>query len=490
VLPSLRESCGIFGVYAPGEDVARITFYGLYALQHRGQESAGIATTNGTDIHLRTGMGLVAQVFAEEHLGHLPGHIAIGHTRYSTTGSSRIDNAQPFRVDGPNGPLALGHNGNSINIELLRNYLEEEGHEFVTSTDSEVIACLLANAPGSTWEERFADVMRRIQGAYCLVVLTPDALFAARDPLGVRPLCLGRLNGGWVVASESCAFDHLGATFLREVEPGEVIRIDEEGVHSTKPVGSEQEAFCIFEYIYFARPDSVIRQKLLYPVRMAMGAQLAREHPVDADVVIGVPDSATAAGIGYSQESGIPFVEGLVKNRYVGRTFIMPDQRIRDMGVQLKFNPLPEVLRDRRVVMVDDSIVRGTTTPRVVEMLRGGGAREVHVRITAPPITHPCFFGVDMASRWELIAAHKTVEEIREHIGADSLGYLSPAGLVKAIGLPRESFCMACFTGEYPLDVPLQMDKLALEPVMGARDRHAFEWVEMAPVPSPHLQDE
>jgi amidophosphoribosyltransferase len=490
VLPSLRESCGVFGVYAPGEDVARITFYGLYALQHRGQESAGIATTNGTDIHLRTGMGLVAQVFAEEDLGYLPGHIAIGHTRYSTTGSSRIDNAQPFRVDGPHGPLALGHNGNSINIELLRNYLEEEGHEFVTSTDSEVIARLLAHAPGSTWDERFAEVMRRIQGAYCLVVLTPDALLAARDPLGVRPLCLGRLNGGWVVASESCAFDHLGATFLRDVEPGEVIRIDGEGVHSAKPIGSEREAFCIFEYIYFARPDSVIRQKLLYPVRMAMGAQLAREHPVDADVVIGVPDSATAAGIGYSQESGIPFVEALVKNRYVGRTFIMPDQRIRDMGVQLKFNPLPEVLKDRRVVMVDDSIVRGTTTPRVVEMLRGGGAREVHVRITAPPITHPCFFGVDMASRWELIAAHKKVEEIRQHIGADSLGYLSPEGLVKAVGLPRESFCMACFTGTYPLDVPLQMDKLALEPVMGARDRHAFEWFEPAPVSTPNPQDE
>lgn len=490
MLPSLRESCGVFGVHAPGEDVARLTFYGLYALQHRGQESAGIATTNGTDIHLRTGMGLVSQVFDEEDLGFLSGHIAIGHTRYSTTGSSRIANAQPFRIDGPNGALALGHNGNVINVDLLRSGLEEQGHEFTTSTDSEVIARLLALAPGNSWEERFADVMRRLQGAYCLVVLTPGALLAARDPLGVRPLCLGKLNGGWVVASESCAFDHLGATFLREVEPGEVIRIDGEGVHSSKAVDSDRSAFCVFEYIYFARPDSVIRQKLLYPVRMAMGAQLAREHPVEADVVVGVPDSATAAAIGYSQESGIPFVEGLVKNRYVGRTFIMPDQRIRDMGVQLKFNPLPEVLKDRRVVMVDDSIVRGTTTPRVVEMLRGGGAREVHVRITAPPITHPCFFGVDMASRWELIGAHKTVEEICEHIGADSLGYLSPEGLVKAIDLPRETFCMACFTGQYPLEVPLQMDKLALEPALGARDRHAFEWAEVVPAPQPRLLDE
>jgi amidophosphoribosyltransferase len=295
----------------------------------------------------------------------------------------------------------------------------------------------------------------------------------------VRPLCIGRLNGGWVVASETCALDHLGATFLREVEPGEAIVIDGEGLHSYQAMESPRDAFCVFEYIYFARPDSIIKGKLLYPVRMAMGAELAREHPADADVVIGVPDSATAAAVGYSQESGIPFVEGLVKNRYVGRTFIMPDQRIRDMGVHLKFNPLREMLEGRRVVVVDDSIVRGTTTPRVVEMLRRAGAREVHMRITAPPITHPCFFGVDMASRWELIASQKTVEEIRQHIGADSLGYLSREGLVKAVGLPRESFCMACFSGEYPMSVPIQMDKLALEPAVGARDRHDFEW----PVP-------
>ena len=485
MLAGLRESCGIFGVYAPGEDVARITFFGLYALQHRGQESAGIATADGHGIHLRTGMGLVAQAFDEEDLGYLPGGIAIGHTRYSTTGSNRLRNAQPIQVDGPNGPLALGHNGNIVNAGTVRADLEEQGHQFVTATDSEVIARTLASAPGAGWGERFAYLARRLRGAYSLVLLTPTSLMAIRDPVGVRPLCLGRLNGGWVVASETCALDHLGATFLREVEPGEAVVIDDQGLHSYRAMESPRDAFCIFEYIYFARPDSVMHGKLLYPVRMAMGAELAREHAVEADVVIGVPDSATAAAIGYAQESGIPFVEGLVKNRYVGRTFIMPDQRIRDMGVHLKFNPLRQLLEGRRVVVVDDSIVRGTTTPRVVEMLRRAGAREIHMRITAPPITHPCFFGVDMASRWELIAGQKTVDEIQRHIGADSLGYLSQEGLVKAVGEPRASFCMACFGGEYPMSVPIQMDKLALEPAPGTRDRHDFEWPE--PVATPVL---
>ena len=483
MLSGPREYCGVFGVYAPGEDVARVAFYGLYALQHRGQESAGIVTADGHELHSHLGMGLVSQVFDEENLRHLRGHMAIGHNRYSTTGSSRLKNAQPFRVSGPNGELALGHNGNLVNVETLRNDLEEEGYEFTTTTDSEVMARILAHAPGNSWPERFAHMMRRVQGAYCLVVITPDALFAVRDPLGVRPLCLGRLNGGWVVASESCAFDHIGATFMREVDPGEVIQITARGIRSLHPLESNKSAFCVFEYIYFARPDSVIRDKLLYPVRMAMGARLAQEFPVDADVVMGVPDSAIAAAIGYARESGIPFVEGLVKNRYVGRTFIMPDQRIRDIGVQLKFNPLTELLKGQRVVVVDDSIVRGTTTPRVVEMIRRAGAREVHMRITAPPITHPCFFGVDMAARWELIAAQKSVPQIREHINADSLGYLSLDGLVGAIGLAKETFCLACFTGEYPLPVPLQMDKLALEPPATARDRHDFEWVESVPIP-------
>ncbi len=483
MLPTLREACGVFGVCSPGEDVARVTFFGLYALQHRGQESAGIATSTGRSLHVRTGMGLVSQVFTEDDLSYLPGSLAIGHTRYSTTGASRPDNAQPIQVEGPNGPLAMAHNGNIVNAQVLRDDLAEQGVVFRTGTDTEVVAHLLARAPGQTWEERFGYLMRRVQGAYSLVVLTKDAVMACRDPMGNRPLSLGKFNGGWVVASETCAFDHLGARFLREVEPGELVILDREGVRSAKVGDGRPEAFCIFEYIYFARPDSVIKNKLIYPVRMNLGRQLAREHPADADVVMGVPDSATAAAIGYAQESGIPFVEGLVKNRYVGRTFIQPDQRIREIGVHLKFNPLREVLDGKRIVLVDDSIVRGTTTPRVIQMLRRAGAREVHMRITAPPITHPCFFGIDMGTRWELIAAQKPVEEIRRHIGADSLGYLSVEGLLAAVGLPRDAFCLACFTGEYPMPVPLQMDKLAMEPGVGARDRHEFEWSDLVASP-------
>ncbi len=481
--PSLHESCGVFGVYAPNEDVARITFYGLYALQHRGQESAGIASANERRLYLRTGMGLVSQVFDEEDLSYLPGHMAIGHTRYSTTGSSLAANAQPIIIDGPLGQFALGHNGNIVNADVLRSDLEEQGTDFSTGTDSEVIAQMLANAPGATWEERWTYVMRRLVGAYSLVVLTPHELMAARDPMGNRPLSLGRLDGGWVVASETCAFDHLGATFIREIEPGEVVRISEAGVESIR-AAEPANAFCIFEYIYFARPDSVINGKLVYPVRMALGKQLAKEHPADADVVIGVPHSATAAAIGFSQESGIRFVEGLVQNRYVGRTFIQPDQRIREVGVHLKYNPLPELLEGRRVVLVDDSIVRATTTGPVVAMLRKAGAREVHMRITSPPIISPCFFGIDMGTRWELIAGRMSVEEIRRHIGADSLGYLSVEGMIEAVGTPRDKFCLACFTGKYPVPVPLQMDKLALEPALG-RDRHEFEWTDAVPSVTP-----
>ncbi|MHB8685082.1 MAG: amidophosphoribosyltransferase [Dehalococcoidia bacterium] len=473
----MREACGVFGVYAPEEDVARITFFGLYALQHRGQESAGIATSNSHTLYLKTGMGLVSQVFDEDDLSYLPGKFAIGHTRYSTTGSSSACNAQPFRVSGPNGELALGHNGNIVNAAEMRAELERAGVSFTTSSDSEVIAQMLVNAPGLDWSERWAHVMRKLNGAYSLAVITPDAMMMARDPMGNRPLCLGKLDGGWVAASESCAFDHLGATFIREIEPGEVIYIDAEGLQSLKPVEEQRKAFCVFEYTYFSRPDSVIDGKLIYPLRMNLGRELAKEHPApDGDVVIGVPDSATAAAIGYSQASGLPFVEGLVKNRYVGRTFIQPDQRLREIGVHLKFNPLREMLQDKRIVLVDDSIVRGTTTARVIQMLRKAGAREVHMRITFPPITHPCFYGIDMGTRWELIAAQKTVGEIKEHIGVDSLGYLSPEGLVNAIAATKDKLCTACFTGEYPGPVPLQMDKLAMEGDAGALDRHEVEY--------------
>ena len=475
MIPSLRESCGVMGIFAPGEDVARLTFFGLHSLQHRGQESAGIATANGEPrIQRFAEMGLVTQIFHEDVLSGLGGTHAIGHTRYSTTGSSTSANMQPLVVSGPQGELALAHNGNVVNADLLRRDLVERGVEFSTGTDSEVLAHLLATAPEITWQQRFNYVMRRASGAYSLTLLTPDALFGVRDPLGIRPLCLGRLGDGWVLASETCALDTLGADFVREVEPGEVVRIDEAGVQSWTFAGERpaEPALCLLEHIYFARPDSKLQGERVYPVRMRMGAQLAREHPAEGDVVIGIPDSATAAAVGYAQESGIPYVEGLVKNRYVGRTFIQPDQRLRDRGVELKFNPLPELLSGRRVVVVDDTIVRGTTTPRVVAMLRKAGAREVHMRITSPPITHPCFYGVDMATRGELIGAHLEIEEIRKHIDADTLGYLSLEGTVGATGQERDALCAACFTGEYPSEVPLQLDKFALEGE-GAFDRHA-----------------
>lgn len=461
---TLREKCGVFGVYAPGEDVARITFYGIYALQHRGQESAGIATANGQEINLRTGMGLVAQVFDETDLGFLPGHIAIGHTRYSTTGSSKRENAQPIYVDGPNGPIAVGHNGNLINAEVLRDALEEDGELFTGSTDTEAAARLLASASGDDWLERATNTMRAIAGAYCIVALTPDTLIAMRDPNGIRPLCIGRINNsGWVIASESCALDHIGAEYVREVEPGEAVVIDASGLRSVQAVEKRRPALCVFEYIYFARPDSIIRDKLLHPMRANMGRELARQAPVDADMVIGVPDSATAAAIGYAHESGIQYAEGLVKNRYVGRTFIKPDQRLREQGVHLKFNPLRQVIEGKRLIVVDDSIVRGTTTPKVVEMLRGAGASEVHLRICAPPIMHPCHFGIDMANQWELIASGNNIEQIRQHVNADSLAYLTIEGLMRAVEQPENSFCTACFTGDYPMPVQLQMDKLVFE---------------------------
>ncbi len=460
----MHEACGVFGVYAPGEDVARLTFFALFALQHRGQESAGIATTDGKKIQVYAKMGLVSQVFSEDSLGQLSGNIAIGHTRYSTRGSSRIANAQPIMVGSGSNTIAIAHNGNTINAEHLHQELSDQGYTFHTSTDTEVIANLILASHEKDMVDKIRYAMRRLQGAYSLAIMTNHSLFGVRDPFGVRPLCLGTMNGGWVLASESCALDHIGANFVREIEPGEIVAITGNGVASYQEE-VDRRATCIFEYIYFARPDSVINGRLLYSARQAMGEGLAEEHPVDADLVMGVPDSATTAGIGYAHRSNIPLGEGLLKNRYVGRTFIEPDQRIRDLGVKLKFNPLPQILAGKRLVVVDDSIVRGTTTPQVVKLLRRAGVKEVHMRICAPPIRYPCFFGVDMASRRELIAAQKTIPEIRDFIGADSLGYLSVDGLIKAVNLPRDTFCLACFTGDYPIPVQLEMDKLALETV-------------------------
>ncbi|MDO8715272.1 MAG: amidophosphoribosyltransferase [Dehalococcoidales bacterium] len=459
----MHESCGVVGIYAPDEDVARLTFFALFALQHRGQESSGIATTDGKKLRVHARMGLVSQVFNEESLSQLTGHIAIGHNRYSTKGSSRICNAQPIVLSNGSETIAIAHNGNILNAETLQQELTGQGFTFNTSTDTEVIGNVILSAPGNGWIEKIKYAMRRIKGAYSLTLLTNDRLFGVRDFMGVRPLCLGAINGhGWVLASETCALDHIGANFVREIEPGEIVEISENGVESY-PQETDKKALCIFEYIYFARPDSVINGRLLYSTRLAMGQRLAEEHPVKADMVIGVPDSATAAAVGYSMESGIPLAEGLIKNRYVGRTFIEPDQRIRDLGVQLKFNPLPQIIGGKDVVLIDDSIVRGTTTPKVIKLLKKAGAKKVHMRICAPPISSPCFFGVDMATRWELIAAQKTIPEIRDYIGADSLGYLSVDGLVKAVDLPKDIFCLACFTGDYPVPVQMEMDKLGLE---------------------------
>ncbi len=467
VLDKVHEECGVFGVYAPGVDVARTTFFGLYALQHRGQESAGIAVSDRRRIAVHRHMGLVSQAFTEDDLARLRGDLAIGHTRYSTTGSSNIQNASPFVVPSSLGEIAVAHNGNLTNADRLRAELEGEGERFLASTDSEIVARLIGRAHGETIVDKLRRVMPRMLGAYSLTILTERQVIGVRDPLGVRPLCLGRLpEGGWAIASESCAFATVGAELVRDIEPGEIVVIDDlggDGVHSFAGQESKRRATCVFELIYLARPDSAIGGQRLHLARQRMGAELAREHPVEADVVVAAPDSATPAALGYARESGIPYAEALIKNRYIGRTFIQPDQRLREIGVGLKFNALPEVLAGRRVVLVEDSIVRGTTSRPLIELLRRAGAAEVHMRVHSPPMRWPCYLGVDTGRRSELIAARKTVEEIREHIGADSLGYLSEEGLARAIQIPRGEFCFACFTGDYPVSVQMEFDKLALE---------------------------
>ena len=459
-----REACGIVGAYLPGEDAARTTYFGLHALQHRGQESAGIATGDGTKIECRTAMGLITQAFDEEDLTLLPGHLGIGHTRYSTTGRSSIENSQPIFSRGSGVEIALAHNGNIVNARQLRSELESWGAEFTSTSDSEVIAHLLTHAPPATLEERIVYAMGRLQGAYSLTVMTKDTVYGIRDPMGVRPLCIGKLNGGWVIASETCALDQIDAEYVRDVHPGEVVAIDANGLRTvSRRISDHVRAPCIFEHIYMARADSVLDGRLVYNSRKAMGEQLAREHPVEADMIIGVPDTGIPAAVGYAEESGIPYEEGLFKNRYVVRTFIMPDQRLRDMGARMKYNPLLENIRHKRLVVVDDSIVRGTTQAQIVTMLKRGGASEVHLRIAAPPIKHPCHLGVDFPTRRELLASNREIDEIAEFVGADSLGYLSKEGLLRAVGTTENRNCMACFTGNQPIPVQLEMDKLALE---------------------------
>jgi amidophosphoribosyltransferase len=485
-----REECGIFGIYAPGREVARLTFFGLYALQHRGQESAGICTSDGRSAYIHKGMGLVSQVFDEENLAPLHGHLAVGHNRYSTTGSSHLRNASPYLIETFYGPLGVAHNGNLTNALELRRALLERGVGLASTTDSEVITQMLAAPPEvwstdynqplpdqpDRWVARIRAFMSVAQGAYSLCILTRNAVYGVRDPLGLRPLCIGKLEDGYVLASESCALGTIGATLVREVNPGEIIRLDKDGLHSLAGQSSHAKALCVFEYVYFARPDSSFEGQIIHEVRQKLGRRLAQESPANADIVVGVPDSATPAAIGYSLHSGLPYTEGLIKNRYIGRTFIQPDDGLRKIGVHLKYNPLTANLKGKRVVLVDDSIVRGNTAGPLVKLIRDGGATEVHVRVSSPPVRHPCFMGVDMATRGELIANQlDSVAAICRHIGADSLSYLSLEGMLEVVGdspLQESTHCSACFSGRYPLPIPQWLmeddrEKLIFEGILG-----------------------
>jgi amidophosphoribosyltransferase len=470
-----RDECGVFGIYAPGHEVSRLSYFALYALQHRGQESAGIAAADrGGNIMTRRELGLVNQVFSENDLRTLAGELAIGHVRYSTTGSNAWENSQPVqRSEGTNGSsreIALAHNGNLINAVALHDELAERGVTFSSTSDSEIVAALLATHPAERIEDAIADVLPRLNGAFSIVVMCKDRVVAFRDPHGLRPLAIGSLpptgttpdggqaggspHGGpmrYCVASESCAFDIIGATLLRDVEPGEIVTLGEQGLESRRVMADSRKSFCVFEYIYFARPDSRMNGQVLQVARGRMGEILARESPVDADLVIPVPDSGNAAARGYARASGLPQDDGFVKNRYVARTFIQPGQELRKHGLRLKFNPLPEIVGGKRLVVVDDSIVRGNTTRQIVQMLRDAGAEEVHMRISAPPIKHPCHYGIDMSTREEMIAHERSVAQIAEELGCDSLAYLSLDGVYEAVGATKATHCDACFTGDYPL---------------------------------------
>jgi amidophosphoribosyltransferase len=465
-----EEACGVFGIYAPDENAAKLAYFGLYALQHRGQESAGIATFEGDKVRVHKNMGLVSQVFNETILDRLPGSLAVGHNRYSTTGSSRVSNAQPAVVDTRLGTLALAHNGNLVNTAQLREELLDRNFDLLTTTDSELIGWAIAEEvnAGQPWLEGAIRAFNRCQGAFSLVIGTPAGLMGVRDPNGIRPLVIGTLGNKpqrYVLASETCGLDIIGAEYLRDVEPGELVWITEEGLASFHWTKEPQRKLCIFEMIYFARPDSVMNEESLYTYRMRLGHQLAKEFPTPADIVIGVPDSGVPAAIGYSQASGISYAEGLIKNRYVGRTFIQPTQSMREAGIKMKLNPLKDVLTGKRVIIVDDSIVRGTTSRKIVKALRDAGATEVHMRVSSPPVTHPCFYGIDTDNQDQLIAATKSVDEIAKLIGVDSLGFLSWKGMLEATGEDPHSFCSACFTGDYPIPVPetVKRSKLMLE---------------------------
>ena len=463
-----QDACGVFGVWAPGEEVAKLTFYGLYALQHRGTESAGIATSDGSRILVYKDMGLVSQVFTESDLATLPGDLAIGHCRYSTTGSSTWVNAQPTLRPTKYGTLALAHNGNLTNTgdlaELVQKLEPSNAREGGATTDTEIMTALISLQNEKNVEASAMTVLPQLEGAFSLVFMDEHTLYAARDRHGVRPLVLGKLENGWVVASESAALDIVGAAFVREIEPGEFVAIDANGVRSERWAEAEPKG-CLFEYVYLARPDTTIAGQGIHATRVRIGERLAKEAPVEADLVIPVPESGTPAAIGYAKGSGIPFGIGLVKNSYVGRTFIQPSQTIRQLGIRLKLNPLREIIEGKRIVVVDDSIVRGNTQRAIVRMLREAGAREIHVRISSPPVKWPCFYGIDFATRAELVASGLEVEEIRRSIGADSLGYVSLEGLIESTQIDENKLCGACFTGQYPIQIPADMSegKMRLE---------------------------
>lgn len=461
----LREECGVFGIYGNESlDVARITYYGLYALQHRGQESAGIAVNDGGTILYHKDMGLVPEVFNQVILDHLKGKCAIGHVRYSTTGASLRENAQPMVIKYRNGQLALAHNGNLVNAAEIRKNMEESGAIFQSTIDSEVIANLISRyrIMSESIEEAIQKMMTEVKGSYALVLLTPKKLIGIRDPWGIRPLCIGKIGESYCLASETCALDAVGAEFLRDVEPGEIVVINDCGINSIKTEPAARTALCIFEFVYFARPDSFVDGASVHEARIEAGKRLAIEHPVDADIVIGAPDSGLTAALGYSMQSGIPYGQGLLKNRYVGRTFIQPEQGQRETGVKIKFNAMKAEIKGKRVIMVDDSIVRGTTTRRIVQMLKNAGATEVHMRISSPPIKCPCYFGIDTPSRNQLVASLHSPEEIKDIIGADSLGYLSLEGLLKTPVGVNCGLCEGCFNGDYPMEVPLERNKFDL----------------------------
>ena len=463
-LDKLKEECGVIGIYAPeSKDISRLAYFGLHALQHRGQESAGIASNKAGKIHYYKEMGLVQEVFSDTIIDRLQGDIAIGHVRYSTSGESYVINAQPLVVQYKGGSIALAHNGNLVNATKIREELEDEGVIFQTSIDSEVIANLIARYRKSGIENAIKETMNRIQGAYALVITTENKLLGVRDPNGLRPLCIGKINGGYVLSSESCAFNVLDAEFVRDVDPGEMVIIEENEIKSIKLGKKTKKALCSFEFVYFARPDSVIDGESVYISRKNAGRILAEEQPVEADMVIAVPDSGTVAAIGYAEASKIPFGEGLIKNRYVGRTFIQPDQKMRELSVRLKLNVLKANIEGKRLVLIDDSIVRGTTSGKIVDLLKAAGATEVHVRVSSPPVKHSCYFGIDTPTRKNLVGAVHSVEEIREMIGADSLGYISIEGLMKSINMSGEQLCTACFSGDYPMEVPKVGSKFLFE---------------------------